>query len=130
MTDGIARTIDEFKKNAPPQEKVDEQMRHLHALRQAEVSADRLTGHPDWDVFLSFLQHAVNETANQRDMALAKLNDPTVVDHGEMLRLKIIISECASRITTLLAVIQLPKEIKEKGEKARTLENLMASAKT
>lgn len=116
----LPRTFDEFRRNAPRRE-AEADLRHLRALQQAEVAANNLTGSPEWDVFLSYVQHAVKETTEQRDAWQRRLNAPDVVDHTELLKIKIAIAECNARIDAWTVAIALPADIKRNGNKAKDL---------
>lgn len=116
-----ARTIDEFHRSAPPRKNTDDEIRHLHALRQAEVSADKLTGDPDWDVYLSYLQHAVDSTQEQKRALERRLHSPDLVEHVEILKTKMALAECTARIDAWNAAISLPVDIKKNGNKAKDL---------
>ena len=112
------RTLDEFV--GPDREpRIDH--RHLRALRQAAVAAESLTGDESWDIFLSYLQSAVNETGKQLATLQNRLMAPTTVNHEEILTLKIGIAECQARISAWSAAIKLPNDIKEKGRNAKAL---------
>ncbi len=93
----------------------------LKMVRQAAVKAELLTGDPVWDLFLTYLQHTVEETEAYRQSAQDILTHPSTVDHHSMLQAKIVLAECNSRIAILEAVISLPKDLIEMGAKAKGL---------
>jgi hypothetical protein len=90
-------------------------------VQQAAVKAELLTGDPVWDLFLTYLQHTIEETEAYRQNAQNVLVHPSTVDHHEMLQAKIALAECNSRIDILRAVISLPKDLIEMGTKAKGL---------
>ncbi len=94
---------------------------NLTMVQQAAVKAELLTGDPVWDLFLTYLQHALEETETYRQSAQDTLTHPNMVDHHSMLQAKIALAECNSRIAILEAVISLPKDLIEMGAKAKGL---------
>jgi hypothetical protein len=119
-----ARTFDEFMRTRPAHEPSAAEVKQLRGLRQAEVSADRLTGDPDWDVYLSYLHAAIEATARQKSSLEERLHSPDLVDHVEMLKIKIALSECTARIDAWTAALNLPSDIKKNGRNAKNLIDL------
>lgn len=95
--------------------------RDLKMIQQAAVKAELLTGDPVWDLFLTYLQHTIEETEAYKLNALDALVHPATVDHHSMLQAKIALAECNARITILEAVISLPKDLIEMGTDAKGL---------
>ena len=93
----------------------------LKMIQQAAVKAELLTGDPVWDLFLTYLQHALEETETYRQSAQDMLTHPNTVDHNTMLQAKIALAESTSRASILEAVISLPKDLIELGSKAKGL---------
>ncbi len=98
---------------------------HLQALVQAEIKAVHVTGDPSWDTFLSYIQAAIEKHENEVDGLRNMLDSPVMVNPDEIMRLKIAIISCRAQLSAWNAVIGLPKDIKEHGEKARTLLDVM-----
>lgn len=115
------RTRDEFHRSAPQRQIGEPEIHRLRVLQQAEVSADRLTGDPDWDVFTSYIQAAIDSTEKQKRAAEDRLRAPDVVDHLEILRIKIALAECVARIEAWTAAVRLPALIKKSGSDAKDL---------
>lgn len=116
-----ARTIDEFRRLTPQREPNEAEVRHLRGLRQAEVSADRLTGDPDWDAFLSYIQAAIDSTLEQKRVLEDRLLAADVVEQSEIIKIKIALRECIARIEAWIAVMNLPADIKKNGKEAKHL---------
>lgn len=116
-------TRDDFRKaaEAKKKERQRSQIGHLELLHQAAVRAELLTGDPQWDTYMSFLQDTVNKTQAIRSRYEEILSDPNVVDDGEMRRAKIGVIECTSAINALEAAISLPKMLKDTGEIAKDM---------
>lgn len=114
-------TLDEWKGRAPRTERAAEHRGSLEMLAQAEVSASQLTGAPHWDLYLSYLQAAVEQTKAQRDAFAAAVNDPRQVDYATMMMDKLSMAECNGRIAAWEAAIGLPRELKDMGEQAKAL---------
>lgn len=102
-------------------ERAAEHRPQIEMLAQAEVRAAHLTGDPTWDVFLSYIQAAVETTEAQRASFEAVITDPRTVEHERMLVAKIGLAECQARIDAWEAAISLPKDIIKMGREARTL---------
>ena len=90
-------------------------------IQQAAVKAELLTGDPVWDLFLTYLQFALEETEPYRESAQNILIHPATVDHNTMLQAKIALAESTSRASILEAVISLPKDLIKLGSEAKGL---------
>jgi|TARA_Y100000310_G_scaffold21356_3_gene20640 hypothetical protein len=93
----------------------------LQLLIQAEVSAEAMTGHPDFDRFLSYLQNAVVICEQKIAYLQTQLNDPMVVNADEIMGIKAMLTDANARKEAWQAAINLPKDIMENGENAREL---------
>ena len=91
----------------------------LEILAQAEVGAANLTGDANWDIFLSYIQAAVERTEADIRMTETLLSSPDVVETTDLMRLKIQLARLRSQVSAWNAVISLPKDIKVEGEKAK-----------
>jgi hypothetical protein len=110
--------------------RLEKQRDHLEYQKQAEVSATLLTGDQNWDVFLQFLQSAVDTTKAQKTSLEERYLDPGLVNPDEIMKDKILIMLCAERIKAWETVIALPVDIMSQGEKARSLLARLGEAKT
>ncbi len=122
---------DEWKKkvDAGKAERAAEHRPQLEMLAQAEVKAGLLTGDQNFDIFLSYLQAALEVTEAQRDGFAAVIADPATVAHDRIMAAKICLAECKGRAEAFEAVISLPKDIMEMGAEAKTLlERMPATA--
>ncbi len=115
--------LDEFRaRTAANQQTQASQYRpQLKMLAQAEVSAKMLTGDPQWDRFLSYLQAALEHTQGQADAAAETIANPSVVNNDQIMAAKAIITECNARVDAWNAVISLPKDLIEMGDQATAL---------
>ena len=93
----------------------------LEMIAQAAVKADLLTGDSNWDTFLSYIQAAAEQTEAQRNAILEQISDPNIVDDNQTRRLRNAVIACNERIGAWKAVMDLPKDIIENGEKARAI---------
>ena len=101
----------------------------LEILAQAEVGAANLTGDPIWDIFLSYIQAAIERTEAEIRTTETLLGSPEVTDVPDLMRLKIQLARLKERVSAWNAVISLPKDIKIEGEKAKTLLERMGQEK-
>lgn len=95
------------------------------AVHAAAVSASALTGNPDFDRFLSYLQAALEGASRDRQALLDRLSDPMLVDPTEVARTRAAASVQATREQLLKHVIALPRQLIEQGDKARGLLELL-----
>ena len=103
---------------------------HLVLLSQAAVNASNMTGSTEWDVFLQFLQSHADRVKASRVALDEVLKDPRVTSDEDMRRAKIQYIEADAIVRTLEAVISLPSDIIESGDKARDLLARMGSDQT
>ena len=97
----------------------------LQALIQAEVKAEHITGDPGWDTFLSYIQAAIEKHEDELVSLKAMLESPDMMNADDMMNCKIAVIRRRERISAWNAVIGLPRDIKEHGEKARALLDVM-----
>jgi len=93
----------------------------LELLNQAEVKAKHLTGDPHWDMFLSYIQGAIETTQRQLEGFEAALGSPDLVNTDEIMKAKISVIRCRERIAAWVAVMELPNELRAGGVEARGL---------
>ena len=93
----------------------------LQSLSQAQIKAEHVTGDPNWDTFLSYIQAAVESHEAELEELKTMLESPHMVAPDDIMRLKIAIISCRARLSAWGAVIALPRDIREHGEKARAL---------
>ncbi len=91
----------------------------LEFLAQAEVHQRNLTGQPEWDRFLSYIQSTRDRIGQARLALKEKLCDISLVDNNEIMAVKMDIVRLDSLAEAFDAVLSLPKDIMETGEKAR-----------
>ena len=94
---------------------------NMEYLVQAQVKQSYLTANPDWDVFLSYLQNALNQLQGREQELRDALCSPSVVDTSAIMQLKLEIAEIVGQIKLLEGVLALPKDIIEAGDKAKAL---------
>ncbi len=118
--------LDEYRQDSPrAKSQLASEARRLQSrlqmMKQAELKAEAVTGDPNWDTFLSYIQEAVEETEGQAKGFLAVLSDPTVVNQDRMMQMKIGLRECQARIDAFNAVMSLPKDLIKLGKDATAL---------
>lgn len=128
----MSADLAEFKKlqGARADQRLQQDRPALQMIRQAAVKAEYLTGDPNWDAFLSYLTAAKEQLATTSISFERILRDPTTVDHDTMMRAKIGLLECEAQIKFADAVISLPKNIRDEGEKAAGLLERIERAKS
>lgn len=98
--------------------RLQEREHEIRKLEQAEVASDLLTRDSHWDAFLQILQAESNFCAKQRREVEERICDPQR-DSEQVAKLRMEGLRLRTIIETLEHVIQLPKAMKERGEKAR-----------
>ena len=88
-------------------------------LQQASLKSDYLTGNEHWDYFLSLLQNTKSEYEQLRDQCRMALENPATTDTDYIASWRQQLLLCNERISTLDAVMKLPKDLHEVGEKAK-----------
>jgi len=94
---------------------------NLEFLAQAEVHQKNLTGHPEWDRFLSYLSAFSQKMQAERMVLKERLCDPQVVSTDTIMAMKMSIVRYDSIIEAVEAVMALPKAIIEMGDKAKNV---------
>ena len=93
----------------------------LEQLQQAQVRMENLTGDPDWDLFLSYIEAGIQRTEREAVAHLDQLRNPATVNVDEIMQLKLASHGCQERINAWRSVLELPKDIRSSGEQAKTL---------
>ncbi len=96
-------------------------VRDLKRHARASLEAQAVTGDPHWDYYLSHLQAAIETTDAQIAHLTASLCDDTVVDHNQLMTLKLALAECKGMANAWKVARNLPKDLIENGEKATAL---------
>lgn len=87
-------------------------------VEQAAVSKEKLTGNPDFDIFLQELQKKLEEAQTGLQALKDSFSDPGMPDnHVLAVRNSILIY--TERVGTLSAIINLPADVIKAGEEAR-----------
>lgn len=93
----------------------------LELLTRAEVPAKALVGDPKWDIFLSQVQVAIEQSEAQAAGLEAKLADPDVVNHDQIMAVKTSLARVKGRIEAWKAAVELPAQIVSAAEAERDL---------
>lgn len=88
-------------------------------VQGAAVVMDGLVRDEAWGRYATYVQGVMDRFTAQRQMALAKLADPAVVDEKEMRKLKSDIVIADTTISTLKFAIELPVAVIKGGEEAK-----------
>lgn len=109
--------LEDFKKTIEKKraEKLGGERIQLQAIRQAALNADAVTGDPAWDVFLTYLQKAIDDNTMARDALLRDLANPTLVNPDLIAGKRIALIQRNERLIVLSHVIAMPAQIKKLG---------------
>ena len=94
---------------------------HLRLLERAALEARAVTGEPHWDYYLTCLQGAIEQTETQSAQLRENLCDPTIVNHDQIMTLKLALAECRGRLKAWTVARDLPKELMKSGDTATDL---------
>lgn len=92
---------------------------NLDIIVREAARMEALTGHPDFDHFLTYIEAALRASEAQLKIEDAKLRSPYLVNDEAVRVLKAQITFIESRIHTLKEVLMLPKYLKEHGDAAK-----------
>jgi hypothetical protein len=87
-------------------------------VQGAAVVADKLKRTEEWERYCTYLQGMANKMVGARDTARAKMNDPTVLAHADLLKLKFDAAEADAMVRAWTMAIELPAAILAGGEEA------------
>jgi len=104
----------EFSARARQEPKKD----HLEFLKQAAIHAEYVTNDPHWDKMLSLLSAEIDIAEESKKGCINQLLHPLMVNHGDIMKIKISIAALDARISALKTACDLPKTLKISGEKA------------
>jgi hypothetical protein len=90
-------------------------------LQQAAVQAEYLTGSEYWDIFLRYLQSAVERSQSVEAHLLESLGSPTLVDHDAILKVKMQLLEVRARMEAWETAMGLPNLLMEYGETTKEI---------
>ena len=89
-------------------------------MAQAAVALKDLTGQPSWDLFLRYLAGTIEAWSKDKFRAQEALTDPRLGhQQAELLRLQAMLLN--ERMKVVNAIISLPNELIEMGDKARSI---------
>lgn len=88
-------------------------------IEQAGIAASLVTGDPAWDVFLSYIQRAIEDAQHSREGWMVSLVDPRTVDPEKVARARMAVMTIDERIKALQWVIEMPVGIKKVGAVAK-----------
>ena len=114
-------SLDEYRKRKEETSLPDVDMRTLERLEQTAVKAKQLTGNPGWDMYLTYLQTAVDGYKKEKTSAVEKLISPAIVNQDEIMAAKSIVQTCSATIAALEAAMSLPVDLIKIGEKAKSI---------
>ncbi len=101
-------------------EKDGDKVHQLRTVERAALKAQAITGDPNWDNYLTYLQAAIDNTEQQHKRLQEQLCGD-VVELVDMMRIKLALAECNGRLIAWRAARDLPKDLIENGDKARDL---------
>jgi len=117
----MTMNIDEYRKEHPikaAQPRLDVTA-ELKSIAQEFVKLEALTGDPDWDYFLRYIQAALSASTKHQEFEEKVLLNPLQVNTEEIMKAKIKTAILFGRVEALKEVLALPKMLKDGAETAR-----------
>ena len=87
-------------------------------LAGAAPIMDKLQRSDEWVRYCTYLQGVAERYTAARDVARAKMNDPTILAHADLLKLKFDAAEADAMVRAWKLAIELPAAILQGGEEA------------
>ena len=113
--------LDDWKKSRRSAEVPRIDRDDIKRIQQAAVSAERLTGNPDWDIYQSYIQSALERLEKDKTDLADGILTPNCVDHTQLMIRKAMYAKVIGQIELLQQIIDLPKRIIEMGGKAKDI---------
>jgi hypothetical protein len=106
----------------PRLEAVTQELAHLV---QAQVSASKLTGDPNWDIYLQLLQGRLDDVIKAHTESLELLESPLILEYEKVMMNKIRAVAARAQIDILEWAMDLPTAMREASFNAQdTLKRL------
>ena len=80
-------------------------------LQQASIKQENLTNDDNWNYYLTLIQSWVEKTILNAEQFREALESPDLVNPDDRKKLENYLMICNERVSTLMAVIALPKQI-------------------
>jgi len=117
----------EFRESVERRQQADtrEHATQLRQMAQAAVPIGKLTHSEEWNYFLSIVQESINRLGEELKALQAKSLSERTFEYTEMVQHKAQMIELVAQKLALEQVIDLPRQILEKGKDAQLkLDNL------
>lgn len=118
-------SLDEFRTRPRPIN--DRQLADLKSIAQEMPRAAALTGDPNWDFYLRYLEAGIKRCEAQAEQKRIEAARLVLVDEQAAKAAAVLVTKLEERANTLREIILIPKWIKENGERA--LEQIAAMEK-
>lgn len=101
------------------QDRVVSIMPRINAMVQSQPALEKLTGEPTWNLYLSYLQTAIEGAQAQFSRLAVSLTQPLAVGQAEAIRTEMV--RIQGQIQAWEAAASLPKDLIKAGEQAAQL---------
>ena len=102
-------SFDEFRSRLRELPQAASRINELRAIAQETVRVTALTGTPEWDHFLAYLEARIKANELAIEAELRKLASPVLVDPQAIILAKLALAAMEASTQTLREVIMLPK---------------------
>lgn len=93
----------------------------LKAIQRAALSATQVTGDEHWDLLVSIVKGRLESLQSQIEVAFDHLRNSDEFTTSEVINQKLAVRLLGREISTLEWVIELPRSLKEQGDRAKEL---------
>ena len=93
----------------------------LQALQRAALAASQVTGDEDWDLLLSIINKRIEDLQKQKESYVDRLLNSDNFTTEDLIDEKLAVRLLGREIEALTWVIELPKDIMEKGDYSKQL---------
>lgn len=120
-------SLDEYRARQTASAGKPDRTHELRGIAQEAVRAEALTGSPEWDNFLRYLEAQIKEAEHEIQTKRAQAAMFVLTDEAKAKAAAVVVTMMQARAQTLREVLLLPKWLKEQGERAGKLIAAMAA---
>jgi len=114
----MSTSLDEFRTRVRGTPQGQERLAELRGMAQEVPRMAALTGDPNWDYFVRFIEAHIKACERQIAVKREQASALVLIDEAKAKAAAVIVMALESRAETLREIILLPKWIRENGERA------------
>ena len=114
----MSASIDEYRQRPRPSALPEARVSELKLMAQDVVRASALTGYPEWDWYLRYIEASIKAAERHAAMKRDQAASLVLVDEAKAKEAAVLCAAATARAEALKEAILLPKWIIENGEAA------------